>query len=197
MLSYRYIFLGEEEMNLSNTLASAGIIFFLVCCVLVLVWIFLLAPLPYIISAAVLKVEKRGYWKAFGTAILGGLAGGIISALITFIFSLIMGGTSALTMNDLNNIPLVLGTLVSRLWLGSLVSMVASILVQMLIASGLYGVNFGKGALIWLLAWVFTILIGIVFGILGLLLSLSGIFNSVNLGNIGNQIQQMLPGFNL
>jgi hypothetical protein len=182
-------------MSLSNSFASLGIIFFLVCCVLVLVWIFLLAPLPYIISAAVLKIEKRGYWKAFGTAILGSLAGGIISALITFIFSLIMGGKAALTLNDLNNVPLFLGALVSRLWLGSLVSLVASILVQMLIASGLYGVSFGKGALIWLLAWIFSLLIGFVLFILGLLLSLIGIIP--NLNNIGNQIQQLMPGFTL
>jgi hypothetical protein len=182
-------------MSLSNSLASLGVIFFLVCCVLILVEIFLLAPLPYIISAAVLKIEKRGYWKAFGTAILGALAGGIISALITFIFSLIMGGSAQLTMNDLNNVPLFLGALVSRLWLGSLLSFVASIMVQILIASGLYGVSFGKGALIWLLSWVFAILIGVVLFIIGLGLSLIGIIP--NLGNIGNQIQNLMPGFTL
>ena len=79
-------------MNLSNALGNVGIIFFLVCCAGFLISIFLIGPLPYIISAAVLKIEKRGYWKAFGTFILGGLAGGVISAIITFIFSAITGG---------------------------------------------------------------------------------------------------------
>lgn len=183
-------------MSLSNSIASLGIIFFLVCCVFVLVWIFLLAPLPYIISAAILKIEKRGYWKAFGTAILGALAGGIISAIITFIINAITGGGGNLSSTDLNNIPVFIGLLVSRLGVGLFFSTIASILVQMLIAAGLYGVKFGKGALIWLLAWVFSLLIGVVVFLLGFLLSLIGIVP--NLGNITNQIQQIMPpGFSL
>ena len=186
-------------MSLANNFASLGIIFFLVCCVFVLLWLFLLGPLPYIISAAVLKIEKRGYWKAFGTFILGALAGGIVSALITFIFSLITGGTSGLPTNNVNAIPAWIGLFLSRLWLGGAIAFVASILVQMLIAAGLYGVSFGKGAVIWLLAWVFSILIGVVVFLIGLGLSLIGIVP--NLGNItnqiNNQIQQLAPGFSL
>ena len=184
-------------MSLSNTIASYGVIFFLVCCVLILVWIFLLAPLPYLISTAVLKIEKRGYWKAFGTAILGGLAGGIVSAIITLIINAITGGVGTLSLTDMNNIPVFLGMLLSRLWLGSVISLVASILVQMAIASGLYGVSFGKGTLIWLLAWVFSLLIGVVLFILAFVLSAAGLFHLPNLGNIGNQIQQLIPGFTL
>jgi hypothetical protein len=184
--------LGEEEMSLSSSLASLGIIAILVCCVSVLVWIFLLAPLPYLISAALLKIERRGYWKAFGTAVLGGLAGGIISAIITFIFSAIAGGAGALTLNNINNLPVFMGALLGRLWLGSLLSFIASILIQILIASGLYGVSFGKGALIWLLAVVFSILISIVLGILFVILAAIGILP--NVGSISSQIQNMIPG---
>jgi hypothetical protein len=179
-------------MNLSNVLGNLGIIFFLVCCAGFLISIFLIGPLPYIISAAVLKIEKRGYWKAFGTFILGGLAGGVISAIITFIFSAITGGMGAFSLNDINNILPFLMTLLSRMWLVSLISAVASILVQMAITGGLYGVSFGKGALIWLLGLVFSILITIVLVILAVVLSTIGVLPSFN--DLGNQLQQMIPG---
>ena len=179
-------------MNIPTALSNLGIIALLLCCVFFLVWIFLLGPLPYIISAAVLKIEKRGYWKAFGSAILGGLAGGIISAIITYIVSLLTGGTAALSLNNFNNVPALIGLLVSRLLLGTVIAWIISALVEIAITGGLYGVGFGKGALIWLLALVFSILIGIVLALLGFVLSLIGLLP--NLSNLGNQIQQIIPG---
>jgi len=69
-----------------------------------LVVLFGIAPLPYIISAAVLKIPKRGYWKAFGSAILGGLAGSatmivviLITAAITGSFASLGAGGNAIT----------------------------------------------------------------------------------------------------
>jgi hypothetical protein len=171
--------------------ASVGLIAILVSCVFLLVSIFLLAPLPYIIAAAILKIERRGYWKAFGTAILGGLAGMVISLLINLLLSALMGGTAKLSLTDLNNLPLFLTSYLSKAWLGAMLGWIASTLVTMLIASGLYGVGFGKGALIWLLGLVFSILIGIAVFLIFFVLSIAGLLPSLQ--NL--DLKNLLPGY--
>jgi hypothetical protein len=171
--------------------ASVGLIAILVSCVFLLVSIFLLAPLPYIIAAAILKIEKRGYWKAFGTAILGGLAGMVISLLINLLLSSLMGGTAKLSLTDLNNLPLFLTSYLSKAWLGAMLGWIASTLVTMLIAAGLYGVGFGKGALIWLLGVVFSILIGIAVFLIFFVLSIAGLLPTLQ--NL--DLKNLLPGY--
>ncbi len=177
-------------MNLTN-LASFGIIAILISCVFILIGIFLLAPLPYIISAAVLKIEKRGYWKAFGTAILGGLAGMVLSLLINMLLSALMGGAAKVSLTDINNLPLFITSYLSKAWLGAALGWIASTLVTMLIAAGLYGVSFGKGALIWLLALVFGILIGIAVFLVFFILSVAGLLPFLR--NL--DLKNLLPGY--
>jgi hypothetical protein len=75
--------------------------------------------------------------------------------------------------------------------LGTLIAWVISALVQIAITGGLYGVGFGKGALIWLLALVFSILIGIVIALILVLLSLIGLLPT--LSNLGNSLQNLMP----
>ncbi len=167
-------------------LASFGLIAILISCVFLLVSIFLLAPLPYIIAAAILKIEKRGYWKAFGTAILGGLAGMVISFLINLLLSGLLGGAAKLSLTDLNNLPLFLTSFLSKAWLGVTLGWIASTLVTMLIAAGLYGVSFGKGALIWLLALVFGILIGVAVFLIFFILSVVGVLPALRNLDLNN-----------
>jgi hypothetical protein len=177
-----------------SAFASLGIFALLACCGGLLLSIFLFGPLPYLISAAVLKIENRGYWKAFGTFILGWLASSIISAIIGVIFSAVTGGFGSYSLSNPNDIYPFLMNLLNRAWLVGLISFVVSILVQVAITAGLYRVSFGKGFLICLLALVFAILISVVLGLLAFVLSLAGILPSLkDLGNLPN-FQNLIPG---
>jgi hypothetical protein len=74
--------------------SNFGPIFFVllgVSCLLFLVSLFILMPMPYLFSAIVLKVETRGYWKAFGAAILSAMAGSAASSTIYFLLGRVLG----------------------------------------------------------------------------------------------------------
>lgn len=113
--------------SLFSFIANIGLA---IICPGVLIWIFLLAPLPYVIGAAVVKVEKRNYWRAFGV--------GTITAITGLIISLLLGW-----------IPAV----------GLIVAFIAGSLVEILIIMGLYSTTFGRATLVWLVALIFVWLI--------------------------------------
>lgn len=112
-----------------------------ILCPGVLIWMFLLAPVPYLIGAAIIKVEKRNYWRAFGV--------GTITAITGLIISLLLGW-----------IPVV----------GLIVAFISGSLIEILIIMGLYSSTFGKATLVWLVALIFVWLIRvlIILGVLAL-----------------------------
>lgn len=122
--------------SILSFIASIGLV---IICPGVLIWMFLLAPLPYIIGAAIVKVEKRNYWRAFGV--------GIITAITGLIISLLLGW-----------IPVV----------GLVVAFIAGSLVEILIIMGLYSSTFGKATLVWLVALILVWLIRVLL-VLGML----------------------------
>jgi hypothetical protein len=124
--------------SLFNFIAGIGLV---IICPGVLIWVFLLAPLPYIIGAGIVKVEKRNYWRAFGVGIITTITGVIISLLLGWI-------------------PAV----------GFIVAFIAGSLVEVFIIMGLYSTTFGKAILVWLVALIFVWLIRVllVLGVLAL-----------------------------
>lgn len=177
--------------GLFGNLLGAGVLAIVLSCVFFLVSLFLIAPLPYIISAAILKIPNRNYWKAFGSAILGGLAGAAVTAVVT-------GIMIAITGSNINSVfsKGILGLMGSLIFIGVLVGWAGSIVVEMAITGGLYQVGFGKGALIWLLALVFGFLIGVVITLILFVISFAAgasLFNNIQKLIQGGGFQLYLP----
>jgi ABC-type multidrug transport system fused ATPase/permease subunit len=176
-------------MNVGNLLGG-GILVIVLSCVIFLAVLFGILPLPYIISAAVLKIPNRNYWKAFGSAILGGLAGAATSVVVVLIMAAITGSLSSLSLRSNSSsglLPLMGGAMI----FGWLLGWGGSIVVEMAITGALYQVGFGKGALIWLLAAVFGFLLGVVITLIMFVISAAAI------GNIYNQFRNAIQGTGL
>ncbi len=104
-----------------------------------LLYLFLLGPLPYLISAAIKKVEGRNYWKAFGVFGISIVA----SFILQYVFKLFLKGFAL-----------------------SVVLFLVTIAVQILLTWLLYKVDFGKAFSVWIIAVLITIGIAIVVGVL-------------------------------
>ncbi len=149
--------------------SNFGPIFFVligVSCLLFLVSLFILMPMPYLFSAIVLKVETRGYWKAFGAAILSAMAGSAASSAVYYFLGRVLGmftqmREAIITISGVQY-PLSLPVPGSGFWIGALLGLAANIAVSMLIVAAIYRVKFGKGAVIWLVAQAFGLLIGLI-----------------------------------
>jgi hypothetical protein len=173
--------------GLANFLGGSIVLVIVLSCVIFLIALFGIAPLPYIISAAVLKIPNRGYWKAFGSAILGSLAGSATAAVAVLIVAAITGSFSSLSLRAGSTSGL-LPLLGGGMFIGWLLGWAGSIVVQMAITGALYQAGFGKGALIWLLAWVFGLLIGVVVFVIIFAVSASTI------ANLWRQLQGLFQG---
>lgn len=171
--------------GLFGSLLGGSILVIVLACVIFLVILFGIAPLPYIISAAVLKIPNRGYWKAFGSAVLGGLAGAATTAVVVLIMAAITGSFASLRAASGNAF---LGMMGGVMIIGWLVGWAGSIVVEMAITGGLYGVGFGKGALIWLLAVVFGFLIGVVLTLILFVISFATV------AALWSQFRNLFPG---
>jgi len=178
---------------LTNFLAL-GALWIVLACVIFLIILFGIAPLPYIISAAVLKIPNRGYWKAFGSAILGGLAGSATATVVVLITAAITG--SFATLRNATGFGGFFGLIGGTMIIGWLIGWAGSIVVQMAITGALYQVGFGKGALIWLLAAVFGFLIGVVIMLIMFVISAAAVgsfYNAIiNFFRSGN-LQYYIP----
>lgn len=178
--------------GLFGNLLGAGVLAIVLSCVFFLVALFLLAPLPYIISAAILKIPNRNYWKAFGSAVLGGLAGAATTAVVVLILAAITGSFSSLRAASGNAF---LGMMGGVMLIGWLVGWAGSIVVEMAITGALYQVGFGKGALIWLLAVIFGFLIGVVITLILFVIFGAAFSSSINNILQGGGFQLYLPQF--
>jgi hypothetical protein len=141
-----------------ESLLSLGAGIIAMACGGFLLYLFLFGPLPYIISAAIKKVEGRNYWKAFG--VFG------ISIVAAFILQLIL-------------------KLFLEGFALSAVLFLATIAVQLVLILLLYKVDFKKALGIWTIAVLIFIGISVVLGILvvvlGTVLASSGIKDIINL----------------
>lgn len=165
----------------STNLYTWGAIGIVLSCVIFLVCIFGISPLPYIIAAAILKIPNRNYWKAFGSAILGGIAGAAAWIIVILIFAAITGSFTSFNFG-FDTITRLMPWLGGGIIIGWLIGWAASIVVQMAITGALYQSGFGKGALIWLLATVFGFLIGVVITLILFVISGPTISNLYNNG---------------
>ena len=177
--------------NVLGSVMGYGWVAILVCCGVFLLELFVFLPLPFLISAAILKIEGRNYWKAFGTGVLSAIATSIIGGIISALF----GGMAFSNLGSISDFQSFFSRLsgsIGLLMVPGIISGLVGIVITMLIAMGLYKVSFGKGALIWLVAWLFGILLAVVAGLIVFLVllavgsSLSDIFG-------GNSLYYFLP----
>ena len=116
-----------------SALNSLGAVAVGVLCVLVLLGIFGLFPLPYFFSSKILKFNARSFWRAFGMALLSILGTAGIGLLINWLTG--MSGNPELTqIATLISIPLIHMIIVS------------------LLSLWIYETSWKKGILLWLLA---------------------------------------------
>lgn len=167
-----------------------GAIGIVLSCVIFLVIIFGITPLPYIIAAAVLKIPNRNYWKAFGSAILGGIAGAAASIIVVFITAAISGALTNFQLG-FDSVTRLMPWLGGGMIIGWLIGCAGSIVVEMAITGALYQCGFGKGALIWLLAAVFGFLLGAVITLIVFVIS------AATIGNLLNNVFQFFKSGNL
>jgi len=104
----------------------------------------------------------------------------LITAAITGSFASLGAGGNAITQ--------LMPAMGGGLLVGWLIGWAGSIVVQMAIIGGLYQAGFGKGALIWLLAIVFSFLLSAVFFLIVM------IFSASTLQNWLNQAQNLFQG---
>ncbi len=147
--------------NLFGTIMGGGVVAILLCCGLFLLSLFVFIPLPFLISAAILKIEGRNYWKAFGTGVLSMIANSIVGGIISALF----GSMAFANLGSINDFPSFFSRLsgsLGMLLVPGIISGLVGIVITILMAMWMYKVSFGKGALIWLVSWLFGILLGVV-----------------------------------
>jgi hypothetical protein len=121
-------------MGFLNNLGAATI---LMLCALLFGGIFGFFPLPYLLSAIILNVEGRSYWKAFGLALIS------LIALVLFGWPVNLG----------------IGKLGLPAYLLPIVLLVLHLISVTALIVWIYHVRLGKALLIWLLALPFNLII--------------------------------------
>ena len=121
-------------MGSLNNLGAATI---LMLCALLFGGIFAFFPMPYLLSAIILNVEGRSYWKAFGLALIS------VIALVLFGWLVNQG----------------IGKLGLPPYLLPIVLLVLHFIIVTVLIVWIYHVKLVKALLIWLLALPFNLLI--------------------------------------
>ncbi len=124
-------------MSLLNSLGAVAVG---VLCILVLLGLFGLFPLPYFFSAKILKFSARSYWRAFGLSLLSMLASAAAGAFIYWLAGK-NGNAEIAQIIALVAIPIL------HMFIVSLLSL------------WIYEVNWKKGVILWLLALPMNLLV--------------------------------------
>ena len=117
-------------MSLLNSLGAVAVG---ILCILVLLGIFGLFPLPYLFSSMILKFKARSYWRAFGMSLLSILGTAGIGALIYWLV-----GKSANA--EVTQVVALIAIPILHLFIVSLLSL------------WIFEISWKKGVLLWLLA---------------------------------------------
>ena len=158
--------------NFGSLFGGSIIVGVLLCCGIFLLTLFVFLPLPFLISAAILKIEGRNYWKAFGTGVLSVIANSIVGGIITAIFGG-LAATNLISNGDFTEMFSRFMGSIGLLMVPGIISGLIGIIITILMAMWMYKVTFGKGALIWLVAWLFGILLGVVAALVAFLITLA------------------------